>query len=78
MHIAYYRVSQKKNRFSKFKNIPDLLSDDIERTIIQNIDFFILAIGRLLWETLYIYVMLNETKNISFLAVLGHPRDLQD
>ena len=40
---------KKDARFSKLKNIPDLLSDD---KIIENIDFHILAIGRLLWETL--------------------------
>ena len=36
---AIYRVSKKHARFSKLKNIPNLLSDDKERKIIQNIDF---------------------------------------
>ena len=36
---AIYRVSKKDARFSKLKNIPNLLSDDRERNIIQNIDF---------------------------------------
>ena len=34
-----YRVSQKDARFSKLKNIPDLLSDEKKGKIIENIDF---------------------------------------
>ena len=35
-----YRVSQKKDaRFSKIKNIPDLLSDDNEGKLMRNIEF---------------------------------------
>ena len=37
---------KKDARFSKIKNIPDLLSDDKEGKIMLNIS----AIGRLLWK----------------------------
>ena len=45
---------KKDARFSKIKNIPDLLSDDKEGRIIEISTFNIWAIGRLFWETLYL------------------------
>ena len=47
---------KKDARFSKIKNIPDLFSDDKECKIMWNIEFYYFLIGRLLWETLYIYI----------------------
>ena len=48
--MQYKGFPKKDARFSKLKNIPDLLSDEKEGKIIENI--FILVIGSLLWETL--------------------------
>ena len=45
---------KKDARFLKIENIPDQLSDHKEGKIIQTINYNILAIGRLLWETLYL------------------------
>ena len=45
---------KKVAHFLKIKNIANLLSDDKESKIMENIEFNILAIGRLLWETLYV------------------------
>ena len=42
----------KDARFSNFKNIPDLLSNEMEGEIVEISTINILAIGRLLWETL--------------------------
>ena len=42
----------KDARFSKYKNIPELLGNDIKGKIIEISPLNILVIGRLLWETL--------------------------
>ena len=43
----------KDARFSKLKNIPDLLRNDMEGKIVDISTLYMLAIWRLLWETLY-------------------------
>ena len=46
----------KDARFSKLKNIPDLLRNDMEGKIVDISTLYMLAIWRLLWETLYSFV----------------------
>ena len=48
----------KDARFSKSKIISDFLSNDMEGKIVEISALHILAIGRLLWEILYIYELL--------------------
>ena len=45
---------KKDASFLKIQNITNLLNDDKEGKIIKILSFNILAIGRLLWGTLYI------------------------
>ena len=47
-----HRVSKKDARFSKFKNIFDIFSDDREGKIIENIDCQYFSDRASLWETL--------------------------
>ena len=48
--------SKKDARFSKMKNMPDLLTDDRKGIYSKISTLNMLAIGRLLWETLYVSI----------------------
>ena len=50
----------KDARLSKLKNIPNLLSNDMEGQIVELSTLNILAIGRLSWETLYLKMLIRS------------------